>query len=79
MEGRGGGGWEGGRDGRGKEGEGEGGGRGDITLRCITHTHHANERCLSITDKHDPGDTRLATHEITGGSPSHNLLVVRVV
>lgn len=48
-------------------------------LHCVTCTHHANKGCLSITDEHDPGDTRLAIHEITGGSPSHHFLIVRVV
>ena len=48
-------------------------------LHCFTRTHHADRRCLSFTDEHDPGDTRLTIHELTGGSPSHHYLIVRVV
>ena len=54
-------------------------GEGDIVLHWVIRTHHANKGCLSVTDEHDPGDTRLAIHEITGGSPSHHLLIVWVV
>ena len=50
-----------------------------IKLHCFTRTHHADWRCLSFTDEHDPGDTRLTIHELTGGSPSHHYLIVRVV